>query len=151
MSTESEMWLRRNFTESLMLPSAATEWLVSAWNVAQVFDDMADGDQPDRDKLDAAIMDALVSMPANVFFRRHQDILLPILALAVLKWKASDDVERDGHACATSFVWRAGYYDLVLAAVQLTHGPEAAMNAAHMVLKLYGESFDDYMKEMAHA
>jgi hypothetical protein len=60
-------------------------------------------------------------------------------------------VERDGQACATSFVWRAGYYDLVLAAVQIEHGSQLAMDIGPVVLKLYGESLEDYMKEMSDA
>jgi hypothetical protein len=148
MTSTCEHWLRRNFNEVLRLPFDAVEWLIAAWHIAQVFDDFADGDPVERDCLDAAIMDALVNMPANPFFERNRVAILPVLALSVLKWKASDTAERDGKASAMSYAWRAGYYDLVLLAVHLTHGPESAMNAAHMVMSLYGETYADYMKEM---
>ena len=151
MSHSPEHWLRQNFTEVLRLPFDAVEWLIGAWHVSQVFDDMADGDAIERDCLDAAIMDALVNMPSNPFFQRNQSAILPVLAVAVLKWKASDTVERAGKPSAMSYAWRAGYYDLVLLAVHLTHGPEAAMNAAHLVMGIYGETFETYMAEMNHA
>ena len=49
------------------------------------------------------------------------------------------------------FVWRAGYYDIVLAVVQIEHGVQAAMDIGPVVLNLYGESLEEYMKEMSDA
>lgn len=144
-------WLRRNFTETLSLSEEASDWLIALWEVIQLFDDVADKDPIDRDELDMVIWNTLVGMPANVFYQRNIHVLTPLLSIMVLKWKASDTVERNGEACATSFVWRAGYYDLVLATVQLEHGAQAAMDIGHAVLKLYGESLEDYMKEMQDA
>jgi hypothetical protein len=144
-------WLRRNFTETLSLSDEASDWLIALWEVIQLFDDIADGDAIDRDDLDASIWNALVGMPSNGFYQRNAHVLIPLMSVAVLKWKASDVVERDGQACATSFVWRAGYYDLVLAAVQIEHGSQLAMDIGPVVLKLYGESLEDYMKEMSDA
>jgi len=69
----------------------------------------------------------------------------------VLKWQASDVVEREGKADEKSFVWRAGYYDLVLASVQICHGPEIAIKMAPYVMALYGEKFEDYMREFKNA
>jgi hypothetical protein len=144
-------WLRRNFMETLSLSEEASDWLLALWEVIQLFDDIADGAAVDRDDLDAAIWNTLVGLPSNGFYQRNAHILIPLMGVAVFKWKASDTVERDGGACAMSFVWRAGYYDLVLAAVQIEHGVQAAMDIGQSVLKLYGENFEEYMKEMSHA
>ena len=138
--------LRKHF-ETLMLPTEAAEWLLMLWQAIQTFDDYADGDQVERQALDATIWNTLVAMPQNPFFMRHAASLLPVLSTMVLKWQASDRVEREGSADARSFTWRAGYYELVLAAVQLAHGPAAAMSVAHKVLSLYGESLDSYLAE----
>lgn len=146
-----EYWLRKNFTEILALPEDACDWLIALWQVSQLFDDIVDGAEIDRDDVDQAIWNSLVGLPANSFFQRNAGTLFPLMGLAVLKWKASDTVEREGEACAMSFAWRAGYYDLVLAAVQLTHGTQAAMEIGGAVLKLYGESLEQYMKEMGNA
>jgi hypothetical protein len=86
-------------------------------------------------------------MPQNTFFSRHVTELAPLLGSMVLKWQASDRVEREGNASAQSYVWRAGYYELVLAAVRLCHGPVAAASVAHKVLGMYGEKLDDYLTE----
>lgn len=144
-------WLRRNFTETLSLSEEASDWLIALWDVIQLFDDVADGDHIDRVDLDAVIWNALIGMPSSSFFQNNAHLLVPLMSVAVFKWKASDTVEREGNPCATSFVWRAGYYDIVLAAVQIEHGADVAMDIGHVVLKMYGESLEEYMKEMDNA
>jgi hypothetical protein len=138
--------LRTHF-DSLMLPADAAEWLLMLWQSIQTFDDYADDDSVRREALDATIWNVLVAMPQNTFFSRHVTELAPLLGSMVLKWQASDRVEREGNASAQSYVWRAGYYELVLAAVRLCHGPVAAASVAHKVLGMYGEKLDDYLTE----
>jgi hypothetical protein len=138
--------LRTHF-ESLMLPVDAAEWLLMLWQSIQTFDDYADDDFVKREALDATIWNVLVAMPQNTFFARHVTELVPLVGMMVLKWQASDRVEREGGATAQSYVWRAGYYELVLAAVRLCHGPAAATSVAHKVLGIYGEKLDDYLTE----
>lgn len=142
--------LRSHFA-SLMLPPAAQEWLLMLWQAIQTFDDYADNDAVKRDDLDATIWNTLVAMPQNPFFAQHAAALLSALSVLILKWQASDRQERAGAADARSFVWRAGYYDVVLLTVQLVHGPAAATAVSSKVLGLYGESLDDYMKEFGNA
>lgn len=143
--------LVQHFTESLELPADATVWLLDLWHMAQVFDDVADGDAVDRRDLDMAVWKALVAMPANSFYTAHVAALQPALATAILKWKASDDAERGGRADERSFVWRAAYYDIVLLVVLLAHGYPKAMELAEKVMALYGESFAKYQEEFPHA
>ena len=142
--------LRSHFA-SLMLPPAAQDWLLMLWQAIQTFDDYADNDAVKRDDLDATIWNTLVAMPQNPFFAQHAAALLSALSVAILKWQASDRQERAGTVDARSFVWRAGYYDVVLLTVQLVHGPAAATAVSNKVLGLYGESLDDYMKEFGNA
>ncbi len=113
----------------------------------QVFDDVADGDVVYRGNLDKCIWNTLVAMPLNHFFSVNAATLLPIVAVNILKWQASDRAEKAGEADAKSFGWRAGYYDLCMIAVQICHGTQKAIELSSDVMKLYGESFDDYRKE----
>jgi hypothetical protein len=69
----------------------------------------------------------------------------------ILKWQASDQAERAGRADARSFMWRAGFYDVVLMAVALCHGSGHATNVASDVMAIYGEKLEDYLKEFNHA
>jgi hypothetical protein len=134
-----------------MLPAPVVEWLVMVYDAIQVFDDVADDDPIARDDLNATIWNTLVGMHQNQFFITHSHYLVPLLATMILKWQASDTAERAGQADARSFIWRAGYYDLILMAVSLTHGPGFATKNAYLVMQLYGEKFEDYMKEFGNA
>ena len=144
-------WLQRNLTEVFQLPQPATDWLSSLWNVIQVFDDVADGDKVERSNLDRAIYDSLAGFYQNTFFVTNASYLVPLMAVAIMKWQASDKAERDGKPTAMSYAWRAGFYDIVLAVVALCHGQHVATQSANMVMELYGESLEDYLAEFNHA
>ena len=133
--------------QNLELPSEATHWLLDIWQLIQAWDDVADKDGIERDRLDRAIWASLVTMPANPFYLANAGALQAGLALLVLKWQASDDAERLGKADARSYMWRAGYYDLVLLVVLLTKGHATAMKDAMTVMHLYGETLHEYLKE----
>ena len=135
--------------QTLELPPEAAGWLLDVWQLIQTLDDMADGDAVSRDDLNAAIWAALVTMPANPFYLANAQALQSALASLVLKWQASDDAERGGKADARSFMWRAGYYDLILLVVLLTKGHATAMSKAMTVMHLYGETLHEYLKEFS--
>ena len=144
-------WLRKNLEESLDLPFPAVDWLMMLWGALQVFDDVADGDTVKRQDLNATIWNTLVGMNQNSFWIANSQTLTPVVASMILKWQASDQAERAGLADARSFVWRAGFYDVVLMSVALCHGTSQATQSASKVMALYGETFEDYMKEFHHA
>ena len=143
--------LRENLTKVFMLPQPAVEWLMMVFDAIQVFDDVADGDQVAREDLNATIWNTLVGMHQNTFFIANSAHLTPLLATMILKWQASDTAERNKQADAKSFMWRAGYYDLILMAVSLVHGAGFATVHGHHVMALYGETLEDYLKEFGDA
>jgi len=143
--------LRENLQNGLSLPAPAVDWLMMLWGAIQVFDDVADGDKITRQDLNACIWNTLVGMNQNSFWIVNSQTLTPVVASMILKWQASDQAERAGLADARSFVWRAGFYDVVLMTVALCHGTSRATEMASLVMSLYGETFEDYMKEFHNA
>jgi hypothetical protein len=143
--------LKANLQQVFSMPPNAVEWLLMLWQAIQVFDDIADGDPVERQELNATIWNTLVAIGQNSFWQANQSVLAPLVGSMILKWQASDTAERQGKADAKSFVWRAGYYDVVLMSVQLCHGVVIAEQLAHHVMDLYGESFEEYMKEFTNA
>lgn len=133
----------------LELPDDASSWLLDVWGCIQVFDDVADGDAVSGDDLGRAIWSSLVGLQMNAFHARNAAALVPVLALQILKWHGANDVERAGQADARSYVWRAGFYDLVLMVACLVHGPEKAAALSPVVMRMYGETFDEYLTEFA--
>lgn len=144
-------WLRRNFREALGLNGDAIEWLLMLYQAIQLFDDIADGDKIERTDLNAVIWNSLVGFHQNTFFLQNSHHLIPVIATAIMKWQASDKVEHNAQADAKSFVWRASYYDVVMAVVLIQHGPASAVELSDSVIQLYGEKYEDYMKEFGNA
>lgn len=134
---------------ALELPPDAVQWLLDLWHVIQVLDDVADGDEVARPDLDRAIYASLAGMPSNSFYQRNQSWLLPIMAQSVLKWMASDYAERSGVADERSYMWRAGFYDVVMMVVMLVHGPSS--QKCFEALAMYGETAQDYLEEFGRA
>lgn len=138
--------LRGHF-ESFHLPPPAIDYLLVLWEAIQFFDDVVDCKKVDRKDFDSVLWNMFVGLPMNQFYVTYSAHLLPVLSNAILKWQASDHAERNSTADAKSFVWRASYYDIVLTVVQLCHGPQFAIDNAESIMRLYGENFNDYMKE----
>ena len=144
-------WLKENLQGFFALPASAVDWLMMLYNAIQVFDDVADGDPVSREDLNATIWNTLVGMNQNSFWQVNSQTLTPIVAGMILKWQGSDQAERAGKADAKSFVWRAGYYDVVLMTVALCHGTQVATENAEKVMHLYGETLEEYLGEFADA
>ena len=141
--------LELNLRETLSLPSDAVQYLLDLWNLIQVLDDVADGAPIKRSDLDQAIWTSLGAFPMNSFFKQWQGWLVPAQTQMVLKWMASDLAEREGCADERSYMWRAGYYDVVCLVAGLVHGPSSQFALA--ALSLYGETCGEYMKEFHNA
>lgn len=137
--------------KALDLPEPAVAWLIDVWRCIQVFDDAADGDAIDPAELNHVIFSSLVGMQLNPFHAQNAAVLLPVLALQIMKWHGANHAERGGRADVKSYMWRAGYYDLALMVVGIVHGPEKAGAMAETVMRLYGDGFADYQTEFAHA
>lgn len=147
---EAEAALKSDF-ENLQINPEATLWLCDMWAVIQLFDDVADGDNIQREQLDRVIWSSLVGMNRNRFWIQNSLNLLPIIETMIFKWQASDQAERAGRVNEQSYMWRAGFYDLVLMVYYLCHGEHMARNQAEEVLSLYGEQYKEYSKEFDDA
>lgn len=145
----SEVAHLKTHFQNLGLPEAASNWLLEVWGAIQFFDDVADGDEVSRKDLNSVLWSVFVSMHSNPFFDENRGAIIPVLAVQILKWQASDKAEREGRADARSYVWRAGYYDLVLAVVAIVHGPAKATEISESVMGMYGDTFEQYKQEFA--
>ena len=131
----------------LELPQDAIVWLMHLYEVIQAFDDIKDSDLLDDNKLYELIFNSMVSMPTNSFYLSNIVALTSLVNLQILKWIASNKLEQDMQANEKSFMWRAGYFDIVLHVVFLCKGFNFAKKNAHLILSIYGENLIDYLKE----
>ena len=135
----------------LSLPSAAQKWLIDFFWVIQGLDDWRDNDPVEPKQKEKVIYQVMVELPQNHFFQTHSHNLLPLVSILVLKWIGANKLEDNREQLHKAYMWRAAYYDLILEVVRLVHGFDGAANAAEYVVKLYGETYEDYVKEFENA
>lgn len=135
----------------LNLPFAAQKWLIDFFAVIQGLDDWRDNDPVEPLHKEKVIYQVMVELPQNHFFQTHSHNLLPLVSILVLKWIGANKLEDNREQLHKAYMWRAAYYDLILEVVRLIHGFDAAANAAEYVVKLYGETYEDYVKEFQNA
>jgi hypothetical protein len=129
--------------DTIGIPDAAKSWLLDLWNLTQVFDDAMDGDAADKSNVSRATWAVFQNMPLNDFYRQYAAVLQPVLVLQLLKWEAANTVEALGLANEKSYVWRAGFYDVVLMVCHLC----GIKDAGHACMELYGETFAEYLED----
>ena len=140
MSDESNL---KSHFDTIGLPPVVQSWLLDLWSVTQVLDDAMDGDKASASDVSRATWAVFQTMPMNEFFREYAAVLQPILWMQLLKWEAANTVEGLGLANEKSYVWRAGFYDVVLMCCHLC----GIKNAGHGVMEMYGETFAEYMAD----
>jgi hypothetical protein len=135
----------------LNLPPATQRWLLDFFDVIQGLDDWRDNDPVEPKQKEKVIYQVMVELPQNHFFQTHSHNLLPLVSILILKWIGANNLEDNREQLHKAYMWRAAYYDLILEVVRLVHGFDEAANAAEYVAKLYGETYEDYVKEFENA
>lgn len=102
----------------------ARAFILQMAEVAEVWDDLVDGDEVPRDRLHGAFVTALFDIPANPFFIRHVDYLRPLMLAGMNAWLDSTELERrdDKWAKTWAYALRDYYMELVPACAFLTGG-----------------------------
>jgi hypothetical protein len=143
--------MNQQLLDPLNLPPAAQRWLLDFFGVIQGLDDWRDNDPVEPRQKEKVIYQVMVELPQNLFFQANSHNLLPLVSILVLKWIGANKLEDNREQLHKAYMWRAAYYDLILEVVRLVHGFDNAANAAEYVAKLYGETYEDYVKEFENA
>jgi len=129
--------------------------LFFAWfEVCHFWDDLIDRDKPLQDAaIDQAMTVALIEMPRNPFYRQHFADLQPVMAQAVLDWRAATQMERAPAADSDldiAYILRCSYIAVITACAALIGGMGwaaevnvAARRMAHL------ETRNDYRAALA--
>lgn len=136
---------------NLGLPKEASQWLIMLYDMIQFLDDVKDGDPISDDSFNSNLWNFLINFPLNPFYQLHSATLAPLIAVNILKWKTSNILEQDKNVSPVSFVWRAGYYEIVLMCVGLCFSHEVDNDKLSYVANMYGEKLENYLEEFNHA
>lgn len=128
----------------------AVNFLIVLWNVIQFFDDIYDNDIEHhviKDRVFGRLFDVLITLNDNQFFVQNRSLLLPSMSVMIFKWHAANKSEELLSHNEQSYMWRAGYYDIVLLVNLLCNGESHTQEHSKSILSIYGESFVEYLKE----
>jgi hypothetical protein len=139
-----------NWQEVGLSPVAA-KFVDDFYLVLQAWDDFYDGDDMPRETKLSAIWASLVGIPSNPFFQQHSQSLIPLIASLVVRWETANELERERDRLDVAFMWRAGFFDVVLHCVLLERGPVEAMKAGPVIARTYTETIESLRKEFSDA
>jgi DNA-binding FadR family transcriptional regulator len=145
--TQSEYKSINEMLDYLNLQGAARALMLDIWALFQVFDDIEDGDKVDATEFDRALWAALVTLPSNEIYVRFSKEISSVMAVQIFKWRAATQAETSGNADERSFVWRAGYFDILMYVYGLVYGRDIATQKAADVMGRYIEKYNEYIKE----
>lgn len=122
----------------------AVHFLLDLIQMAEVWDDIVDGDELDLVQVESAMWAGMVRLPLNPFYQEHATYLTPLIIHAINTWKDANVLSkgtRDQRAVA--YTLRHMDLQIVQAVVRLTRGDEALREIGPQIWTLYAARPDD--------
>lgn len=129
--------------------AGAINFLTTLFTIAETWDDLIDGDKlvPVED-VNRAFMFALVGLPANPFFAKYRDQLLPLLIVGINTWQDSNKLQGGTLSeRAVAYVLRDWHCEIASFCVFLLHGTAAMQRFSSVFREFHTrhETFDQYL------
>ena len=143
---------------SLLGNESAIAYVLQAFDMMHVIDDLIDGDRfVSEEELTRRMFHALITMPNNEFYREHQGVISGVLISGWVNWVAANKTERafingecvDECALRTAFVTRSTYMDLISVCALIVGGLSHGASVAKVVREYCtSEGFDFYLSAL---
>lgn len=107
---------------------SAVEFMVAVSSLCELWDDLDDKDKPiPQADADAAMWNALVTLPTNEFFNNHKAFFIPLIVAGINAYKDSREMEKgDSNDRAYALTLRLLGLQLPAMIVTVLRGHEAA-------------------------
>jgi hypothetical protein len=136
-SGEMAIFCEQGKTLALMKGNrAAADFVEAIVRVLHFWDDLIDRDKPlDDGTINRAMLDALVTLPSNPFYRAHFDRLSAVLMNSITNWHVATKFERTGdeYRERIAYILRSSYVDLITTAALIVGGPEYAIEVGEEI------------------
>lgn len=120
-------------------------------DLSHIWDDLIDKDnQVVADEINRAFLTCLVYLPANPFYRRIQDQILPMWLVVISSFETANkfEADKDPHGIEIAHSLRYAAGSIVAYAIHVCVGPEEAKKVLPEMWKsIFYERFDEYRKE----
>ena len=123
------------------------------FQISQTLDDLIDGDKPvTHNATISAFWKAMVELPGNAFYRRHELYLRPLIAATLQDWRDSVLLERSEseHFKTLAFVLRDQLTSVVVQCAYLVGGePWMTQVSTQVRAHFHDEVLADYLNELS--
>lgn len=146
---EQRQALQNALHEVLQGNQEAINLCVDLFGIAQVWDDLIDGDLTTNANINAAFVAALVALPTNRVYQAMPELPYHIYNV-FLRWRDATNIENGEHSKSDlhkCYMLRAGLYDIFALIAAKLYGDEYAAFIGPKIRRFYGESFEDYAEE----
>lgn len=156
MEYNSPQWRARRdaMLDRMVRNDDAVRFLKLVMEIGEQWDDVVDGDmQASPQNINRLLWLALVELPSDPFYVRHQAALLPVMTVGMNAWMDSVNLERGNRQQrATAYGLRDVHLEIIGMVIFLLHGYDA-MRAHSAEIRRFlmdsHETMDEYMEGMA--
>lgn len=127
----------------------AIEFVLTAHEIAELWDDLIDRDKPVEDiSINVAFYKALVALPRNRFYQENFTLLNPVLESSILDWLTANQFEKSKEAEKLRHAWglRFSPFALTVMSARIIGGFEWAQKV-NAEFRALGEPWERYAKE----
>lgn len=129
----------------------AIEFLLIAFNAAEFFDDVVDGDKDVRAQAPSVLLSMIADLPLNPFFDKYKHSLIPLLIAGSNAWQDANVLEQGSdNDKAMAYVLRDWYMELLAFVVYLTRGNEYLRKTSLEMRRFFSqhETLAQYMRKL---
>jgi hypothetical protein len=129
---------------------AAMNLVDSLGFVAQIWDDLVDGGDPDIEDINKAFWIALIEIPQNPFYIRYQVEFIPLFREYINSWMDANTLEKgNSHQQTIAFVLRDNYCGIVSQCAYLIGGYVWMRKVSPEIRKLiFDETLEQYTERL---
>lgn len=130
----------------------AADFLFAFFAMCHVWDNLIDKDTPEDDaNINRAFWIANVQIPRNAYYRRYNEMILPVMSVAIQEWFTANELEA-GNRKDIAYTLRCSIVSLIHQAAEICGGYEWAIKVGEEIrLKSQSETFEKYMTEFKDA
>lgn len=153
MKHDSQAWrtLRNQKLGQWIGDQNAVAFLLDVFNVGEVWDDLIDKDKPVEDAdIHKAFYTALITLPANPFYRAYQAQLSGVMVSGIHAWIDANALEKGSkNDQAYAYVLRVWYMELLTLVATLLYGFDYAQSISIEMRQFFThETLDQYIGEL---
>jgi hypothetical protein len=129
----------------------AVDVILDLSELAEVWDDIVDGDNPiNKDRVGRLFYRLVAELPFNPFFVKHKAQISPVFVTAMNAWQDANDMERgsDHDDKVRAFTLRFWCVEIIIYVIGLTRGYKVMRSLSAEVRRFFTghESLDKYLE-----